>query len=185
MRRFIIPALLAAFSAGFVQATASATTSASATYRSQQLGLNSYQYNFTLQNTGTTPIGTFWFSWIPGYDLLPTTPSSVSSPIGWTGGPMSEGIGSSSVMWNAATLLQPGESISGFAFNSSDSPSTLAGTSAFFGLPVDESYVYSGPNETGTFGALVAAPAAATPEPAALATIVIAAGLFLRSRRVA
>ena len=43
-----------------------------------------FQYNITLENTGTTDLGSFWFSWVPGIDFLPTAPNSVHSPAGWT-----------------------------------------------------------------------------------------------------
>src|SRR5258706_349712 len=53
---------------------------ASATITPSQLGPSSYEYAMTLTNTGTTPIGTFWFAWFPGYDLLPHAPSAIKSP---------------------------------------------------------------------------------------------------------
>ena len=33
-----------------------------------------YRYTITLKDTGTTPIGTFWFAWVPGEDFLPSKP---------------------------------------------------------------------------------------------------------------
>ena len=39
---------------------------ATATYTDMLVSPGVYQYDLTLNNTGTTTIGTFWFSWIPG-----------------------------------------------------------------------------------------------------------------------
>src|SRR4051812_409943 len=39
----------------------------------------------TLHNTGTTTVGTFWFSWIPGEDFLPSLPANITAPPGWVG----------------------------------------------------------------------------------------------------
>ena len=43
-----------------------------------------FQYHLTLNNTGTTSIGTFWFSWIPGAGFMGVSPTNVMSPAGWT-----------------------------------------------------------------------------------------------------
>src|SRR5437588_3179346 len=43
-----------------------------------------YNYDITLNNTGTTTIGTFWFAWAPGVNYLPTKPISESNPAGWS-----------------------------------------------------------------------------------------------------
>jgi hypothetical protein len=37
-----------------------------ATYTDTLVSPGMYQYDLTLTNTGTTTVGTFWFSWIPG-----------------------------------------------------------------------------------------------------------------------
>ena len=41
-----------------------------------------YDYTITLNNTSTTPIGTFWYAWVPGGFFLPSTPASVTAPPG-------------------------------------------------------------------------------------------------------
>lgn len=182
MNRRVLGGLAAALLLGVWQAAAFGDLSASATLTSQQLAPNSYEYDITLTDTGTTPIGTFWFSWIPGYDLLPSAPTSVSSPSGWTGVPMREGIGVDSVQWvNATSPLQPGQSLSGFKFDSPDSPAKISGVSSFFGLPVEESYVYIGAPETDPGFAFRAA--TVVPEPASLALLAGPATLLLRRTR--
>src|SRR5271168_800242 len=42
-----------------------------------------FQYTVSLQNTGNTPIGTFWYSWVPGEDFMPVAPTNIVSPSGW------------------------------------------------------------------------------------------------------
>src|SRR5262249_39462050 len=74
---------------------ANAAITASATYTGNQISPGIYEYSITLQNTGTTNIGTFWFGWIvypPIYDLLPSIPQNVSSPPGWTGAGLNDSI---------------------------------------------------------------------------------------------
>lgn len=59
-----------------ISATAVVTTSQTAA---------PYNYTVTLQNTGTTPIGTFWFAWTPPpheYNFLPHVPTAISGPAG-------------------------------------------------------------------------------------------------------
>ena len=156
--------------------------SASATISPEQLAPNSYQYSLTLTNTGTTPIETFWFAWIPAYDLLPSNPTSFSSPSGWTGKNAPDSFGVASAQWvTTQNPLEPGHSLSGFVFDSPDSPSVINGTSAFFGLPVKQSYVYIGAPETDPGFALV--PTTVTPEPSALGLLLIPAGLIFRRQR--
>ena len=176
----------AAAALAFFQLRANAATSATATYTVQQLDSNTYEYDFTLNNTGTTPIGTFWFGWLPAYDLLPTIPTSVTSPSGWTGNHEEEGFtgSTSSVEWDTTNYLQAGQSLGGFAFDSHDTPATIAGPSYYFQLPVATTYVYSGPFETGTAGSLVSQQVAASPEPGTLSLLSLAAvGLLARRRK--
>lgn len=161
---------------------ASAALQASATLTSHQLAPNSFEYTITLNNTGTTPIGTFWYSWIPGYDLLPSSPTQVKSPTGWTGLAEHAGFGVDSIQWvNTVTPLQPGQSLPGFTFDSPDSPAAISGTSFFAGLPVGESYVYIGAPELDPGFPFVTI--TAVPEPASMSLLAVPAILLLRRRR--
>jgi hypothetical protein len=115
-----------------------------------------YNYDITLANTGTTNIGTFWFAWIPGDDFLPSVPSAESSPSGWgdlngDSTPTIEGAhdstDGSSIQWiaQANSLLAPGQSLGGFDFSTTDSPSTLAGNSpTHAGTSTMTSFIYQG-----------------------------------------
>jgi hypothetical protein len=154
---------------------------ASATISATQLGANSYEYSLTLNNTGTTPIGTFWYAWIPGYNLLRNTPTQISSPSGWTGDTSApEPYGVASDQWvNTLTPLQPGQSLSGFKFDTPEAPASIFGNSDY-GLPVGYSYVYIGAPETDP-GALII-PSVVTPEPGTLGIMLVGIA-FAASRR--
>ncbi|MDE3065947.1 MAG: PEP-CTERM sorting domain-containing protein [Verrucomicrobiota bacterium] len=105
-----------------------------------------YDYTISLDNTGTVPIGTFWYAWIPGQFYLPSAPASEAPPTGWTASTPSLG-GNYSIEYSAsssADYLQPGSSLN-FDFTSSDTPATLAGDSSSYpGTPIGTSYLYEG-----------------------------------------
>jgi hypothetical protein len=113
-----------------------------------------FDYSITLLNsststsTSTSPIGTFWFAWVPGADFLPTSPFNITTPTGWTEQVTHTGPGDGfAIQFVAGTgsLLAPGNSLSGFGFTSADAPTQLAGNSPFFpGSPVTTSFVYAG-----------------------------------------
>lgn len=167
---------------GLLLTTASAqgSISASATISSQQVGIDSYDYSLTLTNTGNTAISTYWFGWLPLYDLLPSHPVSIESPFGWSAIDAADYFGVASIQWTTTTnALQPGQSLSGFNFNSADSPGMIEGPSSF-GPPVTQSYVYIGAPEFDPGFPLTAAVAA--PEPSAAALLAGTAG-WLAVRR--
>ena len=150
-----------------------------------------FQYNITLQNTGTTDLGSFWFSWVPGIDFLPTAPDSVQSPAGWTAyvinNPYFDGDGYS-IQWVANTPLPAGQSLPGFSFTSQDDPSVMAGNSPiYFGYyPTTISYAYTGAPEVGAatvFFPTVLATVAAAPEPTTLSLAGLGIASLLLKRR--
>lgn len=107
-----------------------------------------YHYSITVNDTGTTNVGTFWFSWVPGADFLPSSPSAVSSPTGWTDtltgtNDSSDG---TAIEWVASSnAITAGHSLAGFNFTTTDSPTALAGNSPTH--PADKvltSFIYSG-----------------------------------------
>ena len=107
-----------------------------------------FNYDVTVTNTGTTPVGTFWMGWRPGGDFLPSAPSAVASPSGWNGSTMGAGnaLDGSSIEWVAASnSIAPNQSLAGFDFSSPDSPTALSGNSpSHAGAPALTSFVYSG-----------------------------------------
>jgi hypothetical protein len=142
---------------------------------------SNYDYNITLQNTGTTTIGTFWFAWIPGQNYLATPPVSVSSPTGWseqvTNDRPTDGYGIEWTANSSASDLAAGNSLS-FKFTSADTPAEVAGDSIYYpGVPVTTSFVYvqgsSGSHYEFT------GPVAAVPEPSSLVLVAAVAAVGL------
>jgi hypothetical protein len=93
-----------------------------------------YNSDITVTNTGTSDLGTFWFGWVPGENFLPSVPSSITSPSGWTGALMGAGnsLDGSSIQWIAqsgSSKIAAGQMLGGFDFSSTDSPGVLAGMS--------------------------------------------------------
>jgi hypothetical protein len=133
----------AAASALFSVSAFAAGLDATATYTDTRLSNGEYQYDLTLTNTGTTTIGTYWFAWIPGAGFLSQKPDDVMSPAGWTEKLTAK---DGAIQWTTHNLLAPGASLSGFSFESTETPSQLAGVVVRSGLgagdPITTSYVY-------------------------------------------
>ena len=118
---------------GVLTAPASAGLGGTAIMSATPDGAN-WDYTIQLTDTGTTTIGTFWYSWIPGQGYLPTQPISMTAPAGWgavvtDGPPPADGYSIQFKALSAGSEMTPGNSLL-FDFVSSDSPSTLAGLSA-------------------------------------------------------
>jgi Big-like domain-containing protein len=128
-----------------------------------------YNYDVTVTNTGTTPVGTFWMGWTPGADYLPSTPSHVSNPSGWTdslNGP-GNSVDGASVEWVASSIsIAPGQSLGGFDFSTTDNPAALGGNSPSHpGSAALTSFVYSGgPFSDAGFMFVAAAPSVPPPD---------------------
>ena len=76
-------ALAALIVIAFAISPATAQISATGTVTAVPSGDN-YLYTISLQNTGTTNIDTFWFSWLPdNYDFLPSVPTPTGAPANW------------------------------------------------------------------------------------------------------
>jgi len=143
-------ACAAMIAAGSLAAPAAADQpTATATLADQSIGGGIYQYDLTLNNTGDTAIGTYWFAWVPGEDFLSTIPTAIVAPANWTDsithapfGPDGYAI---QYVANGSGLLAAGNSLTGFQFDSSMTPAQIAGNSIFFPTtPVTTSFVYSG-----------------------------------------
>ncbi|HTQ52220.1 MAG TPA: PEP-CTERM sorting domain-containing protein [Candidatus Acidoferrales bacterium] len=84
----------------------------------------SYSLSFSDGAGATSPIGSVWYSWIPGFFYLPSSPTSASAPTGWTAS-----ISGNSVQYIASSAtydIQPGHSLSGFGYQATFSPAQLA-----------------------------------------------------------
>ena len=160
------------------------------TYTSQQITDNSYQYTFTLNNTGTTDIGTLWVGWIAGSpgitqpsNLLLNNPNAGAAP-GWTGFSVHNGTGGFSVEWfDTDTPLPPGQSLTGFTMTTADSPTYLAGPS-FLGptVPVRSSWIFIGPSQDGTDTSDPGSSLLAATVPETTTAFLLSAMIFLRRR---
>ncbi len=155
---------------------------ATAEITAQQISPTTYQYDITLNDTGTTNIATFWYAWVPGSGFLDSRPTNVTAPTGWT-----DSITDTyAIRWLTSTtgtsVLAPGNSLSGFQFDSVDTPSQIFGLSAAFPTtPVGTSFVYeNGPQTTPGLEIVVQN----TPEPSTLILLLLGAGgLLLAARR--
>ncbi len=190
--------IVAAVAAGSLAAanSAMATESASAIITAATAGSSTWQYSLTLNNTGTTTIGTFWFAWVPGQSYMTVNPTHVIAPSLWENGPDSQLVGGfeqgASIEFQAtssAGYLAAGKSLTGFSFDSTESPTDLFGSETFFNngspTPTTTSFVYSGGPFSDSGFDLTATP---VPEPTtlillALGGIVLAARKSTRVRR--
>jgi hypothetical protein len=167
------------FLAGLAALTpARANEMASATYDATSLGGGVFKYDIKLTDTGTTTIGTFWFSWVPGEGFMPTLPSSILSPAGWSdmvtnGPPPSDGY---SIQWVTTTPIMSGDSVSGYEFQSTMTPAQLASISLIHPpQPIATSFIFSGAPFSDPGTSFVATP---VPEPSTLGlTLLLLAAL--------
>ena len=173
--------ILSGFLSLSTSALLAAGISASATISNTEPTPGVWNYSMTLNNTGTTTLGTFWFAWVPGAGFLTATPSSISSPAGWT--ELSTNAGDA-IQWTTTTsLLAAGQSLSGFDFTSTESPTQLLGTfagsptGAGAGDPDLTSVSYTGAPLVGTASQFVVSAAAVTPEPGSLVLTLTGFGL--------
>jgi|HubBroStandDraft_5_1064220.scaffolds.fasta_scaffold69573_2 hypothetical protein len=160
---------------------------ASATFTDTMISPGEFQYDLTLNNLGTTTNGTFWFSWIPGDNFMPVSPTDVQSPTGWqdaitSGGPS----GGFAIQWTAKTVgdeLAAGDSLTGFSFDSSLTPAQLEAEASGSPVPVTTSFVYSGAPFSDNGFQFAAQPAAvtATPEPTSILITAFGFGLIVLS----
>lgn len=125
-----------------------AAESATATISNTPAGGGDFNYTLTLNNTGTTTIGTFWFSWVPGQDYMNSAPITTSPPTGWlaniTHGGTTDGYAIQWVAGSSASDLAAGSSLT-FSFESAVTPAEIAGNSPFFAHPPEgTAFIYSG-----------------------------------------
>jgi hypothetical protein len=124
---------------------------ASAQISSTPMAGGIFHYTVTLNNTGTagdSPIGTFWFGWVPGEDFMAVKPTGIVTPTGWeaniTNAGTSDGFAIQWVASKSTAAVAPGASLS-FSFNSTATPAEMDGNSIFYpSTRVETAFVYSG-----------------------------------------
>jgi len=168
-----------------------ANPTATASYSATLISPGEYQYDITLNNTGAVPIGVYWFSWVPGAGFLSATPTNVMSPSGWMEQLTNNG---AAIMWmTSSSWLAGGGRLTGFSFDSTETPAQLAGT--FMGMgprdPITTSYVYTQLPNPLTLNTLTAdgtpfvTAARAVPEPATIGLLGLGiAGMVLTRRKM-
>ena len=124
---------------------------------------SAFDYSITLNNSASSSasIGSLWFAWVPGADFLPTNPSNLIAPTGWTATVTNEGPNDGFAIQYVASSpgfdVAPGKSLTGLGFTNTDSPATLAGNSASLpNFPITTSFVYQGAPLVGTSDQFVA-----------------------------
>ena len=149
---------------------------ASGTISASGSGPFTYDLSFSDAPTSTSPIGSVWYAWVPGFFYLPGVPTSASAPAGWTAT-----ISGASVQFTAnspANYITAGSSLSGFSYQAAFSPAQLAAAANS-----GRSDAYS----AGLFsdaGNIFTVQVATVPEPSTLALLLCGTtGLCLAGRR--
>jgi hypothetical protein len=172
---------------GAARAASAAPTSA-LQISETQINSSTYQYSLTLSDasSSTTNIGALWYAWIPGQDYLTTSPTAITSPAGWSLNAITGGTKAGdgyAIRWYATPgdEVVPGQSLSGFSFESTDPPSTIFGNSSFYPTtPTSTFFTYSG--DAAFSGTSVESVGTAVPEPASIAILAPLAMLLGRHR---
>jgi hypothetical protein len=119
--RILLGCVLALGTATYVHAQGQI---ASGTIGSSGSGPFDYSLTFSDGASATSPIGSVWYSWIPGQFFLPGTPTSASAPAGWTATIFNNSV--QFVANSPASDIAAGQSLSGFGYQATFSPTQLA-----------------------------------------------------------
>jgi hypothetical protein len=127
-------------------------------------------------------------AWVPGKDFLTTSPTSITSPAGWTAtlppthGGSTDGYAIQWIASSASSDDMAGGSLSGFTFISTDAPSSVFGNSSFYpSFATLTSFAYDAAPFSDA-GTQFVPTVVVTPEPLSLGILAPAALLLLRRR---
>jgi hypothetical protein len=148
---------------------------ASGTVSGSGSGPYTFDLSFSDAGSATSPIGSVWYGWVPGSFFLPGAPTGASAPSGWTASIISSSI--QFVASSPANYIQPGQQLSGFSFQATFSPATLAATANS-----GESVAYSAGIGSDTGNTFTVQPSS-VPEPSSLALVIPGAIGWLMVRR--
>jgi len=87
-------------------------------------GPYTYSLSFSDGASSTSPVGSVWYAWKPGFFYLPGVPTGASAPTGWTAN-----ISGDSIQFTAnspANDIPIGGTLSGFSYQAAFSPAQLA-----------------------------------------------------------
>jgi hypothetical protein len=147
MKTKICFALTAAAGLAACHLQAQGTLSATATITETGTVGSENEYSLLLDNTGTDPIGALWYGWIQGHFDLPSSPTSIAGPSGWTG----TADGNSIQFANASgSTIAPG-SFGTFTFDSTSSLSAMT-TGNTGGTATGNSVAYDNGGDIGLQG---------------------------------
>jgi hypothetical protein len=131
----------------FAPQTVTAAEVAAGVIMYQKVDATTFRYTIDLNNTGSTTVGTLWYSWVPGEDFLAASPTNVVGPTGWTATITQEFVGDGfGIQWvNTASPLASGNTLFGFRFDSTSTPAQLAANSTIHTtFPTGTSFIYAG-----------------------------------------
>jgi hypothetical protein len=97
---------------------------ASGTVSGSGTGPFTYSLTFSDASNATAPIGSIWYGWVPGLFFLPSSPTSAQAPAGWTATVFGNSV--QFVANSAADDIAAGQTLSGFGYHATFSPSDLA-----------------------------------------------------------
>jgi hypothetical protein len=133
---------------GFVESSrAQGTLSATATITETGQAGSEFEYSLVLDNTGSDPINALWYGWTIGSFNLPSSPSDIAGPTGWTGTADGDSIQFKNI---SGTALAPG-GFETFTFESTSSFSQMT-TGTHDGDPTGESVAYAAVSDIGEQG---------------------------------
>ncbi len=175
-----------AVAAGLAAASlhAQGTISASATLTETGTSGSEDEYSLVLNNTGNVDINAFWYGWIQGHFDLPSPPTSIVAPSGWSG---TDDGNSVQFANNTGAAIAAGD-FATFTFDdTADLSAMTTGTTG--GTATGNSIAYATVTAMNNFEQNVAAvatgpfaPTQAVPEPSSVALLAVGSFAFLAAR---